>query len=89
MTWGSEAMSANVKDGYVEGLLRGYRSGLLTSADYNNLSQCENLDDVKLHLVRPCACLFLYSACGRVERPQHAAACILRCAVTGPHARKV
>ena len=52
MTWGWEAMSANVKDGYVEGLLRGYRGGLLTAADYNNLCQCENLDDVKLHLVR-------------------------------------
>ncbi len=56
MTWGWEAMSANVKDGYVEGLLRGYRGGLLTSADYNNLCQCENLDDIKLHLVRCGAC---------------------------------
>ena len=52
MTWGTEALAANVKDGYVEGLLRGYRSGFLTPQDYNNLSQCENLDDVKLHLVR-------------------------------------
>ena len=42
--------SENVKSGYCEGLLRGYRGGLLTAADYNNLSQCENLDDVKLHL---------------------------------------
>ena len=40
------------QDGYVEGLLRGYRGGMLTAADYNNLSQCENLDDVKLHLAR-------------------------------------
>jgi hypothetical protein len=54
MTWGTEACVANVKDGYVEGLLRGYRSSFLTPADYNNLSQCENLDDVKLHLVRRC-----------------------------------
>ena len=52
MTWGVEACYANVKDGYVEGLVRGYRGGLLSAADYNNLSQCENLDDVKLHLVR-------------------------------------
>lgn len=35
-----------------EGVCRGYRSGLLTVADYNNLSQCESLDDIKLNLVR-------------------------------------
>ena len=52
MTWGVEAAFANIGDGYVEALVRGYRAGLLTAADYNNLSQCENLDDVKLHLVR-------------------------------------
>lgn len=50
MTWGIEAAYANINDGYVEALVRGYRSGLLTAGDYNNLSQCENLDDVKLHL---------------------------------------
>ena len=27
----------NIDDGYLEGLLRGYRSGVLTSADYANL----------------------------------------------------
>jgi len=52
MHWGFEASFANINDGYVEALARGYRSGLLTSADFNNLSQCENLDDVKLHLAR-------------------------------------
>lgn len=50
MTWGWEMASENVKSGYCEGLLRGYRGSLLTAADYTNLSQCENLDDVKLHL---------------------------------------
>ena len=49
----AQAAYGNINDGYVEALVRGYRSGLLTAADYNNLSQCENLDDVKLHLVRP------------------------------------
>ena len=34
-----------------EAVVRGHKSGLLTTADYNNLCQCENLDDVKLHLV--------------------------------------
>lgn len=50
-----QAMYGNIQDGYVEALVRGYRSGLLTAADYNNLSQCDNLDDVKLHLVRGAA----------------------------------
>jgi len=33
-------------------VVRGHRSGLLTAADYNNLAQCESLDDIKLNLVR-------------------------------------
>ncbi|GBG75744.1 hypothetical protein CBR_g20991 [Chara braunii] len=48
--YGFEAMTFNVKDGYLEAMVRGYRSGLLTAADYNNLCQCETLEDIKLHL---------------------------------------
>lgn len=40
----------NVDDGFPEGLVRGYRSGLLTTTDYSNLSQCDTLDDLRLHL---------------------------------------
>ncbi|CAN6903783.1 unnamed protein product, partial [Brassica oleracea] len=29
---------------------RRHHAGLLTTADYNNLCQCENLDDIKMHL---------------------------------------
>ncbi len=36
----------------IDGVVRGHRSGLLTTADYNNLCQCETLDDIKLNLVR-------------------------------------
>ena len=36
--------------------MRGHKSGLLTSSDYNNLCQCESLEDIKLHLVRFPAC---------------------------------
>lgn len=36
-----------------EAVVRGFKLGLLTSADYNNLSQCESLDDIKLYLVGP------------------------------------
>jgi hypothetical protein len=35
---------ANIDEGYLEGILRGYRAGILASADYANLCQCENLD---------------------------------------------
>lgn len=34
-----------------EAVVRGHKSGLLTVADYNNLTQCEALDDIKLNLV--------------------------------------
>eukprot|EP00741_Cyanophora_paradoxa_P005820 tig00000113_g5641.t1 len=40
----------NVNDGFLEGIVRGFRSGILTTADYANLCQCETLEDVKLHL---------------------------------------
>jgi hypothetical protein len=35
-----------------EAIVRGHKSGLLTMPDYNNLTQCEALDDIKLNLVR-------------------------------------
>jgi len=44
------ALTYNINDGYLEALVRGFRSGILTSADYSNLVQCESLDDMKLHL---------------------------------------
>ncbi len=34
-----------------EAVVRGHKAGLLTVADYNNLCQCENMDDIKLNLV--------------------------------------
>jgi len=40
----------NIDDGYLEGLLRGMRAGILTSSDYANLCQCETIDDMKMHL---------------------------------------
>jgi V-type H+-transporting ATPase subunit d len=44
------SLTFNINDGYLEGLVRGYRSGILTSSDYANLIQCETLEDMKLHL---------------------------------------
>jgi len=43
-------MTYNIDDGYLDGVLRGYRSGILQQSDYSNLTQCENLEDMKLHL---------------------------------------
>lgn len=43
-------LTYNVNDGYLEALLRGYVSGILTKQDYQNLTQCETLEDMKLHL---------------------------------------
>lgn len=43
-------MTFNVDDGYLEAVLRGMRSGILTSNDYVNLQQCDTVDDMRLHL---------------------------------------
>ncbi|KAK9915834.1 hypothetical protein WJX75_004854 [Coccomyxa subellipsoidea] len=48
--YGLESLWFNIKDGYVDAVVRGHRSGLLTSPDYNNLCQCETLEDIKLNL---------------------------------------
>ncbi|XP_023230850.1 V-type proton ATPase subunit d 1-like [Centruroides sculpturatus] len=45
----SEALF-NVDNGYLEGLVRGFRYGILKQSDYMNLVQCETLEDLKLHL---------------------------------------
>ena len=51
VAWGTEGLLHNVKDGYLEAIVRGNRASLLSQQDYANLTQCETLDDVKLHLV--------------------------------------
>ncbi|XP_064641317.1 V-type proton ATPase subunit d [Lineus longissimus] len=40
----------NVDCGYLEGLVRGFKGGILKQTDYLNLVQCESLEDLKLHL---------------------------------------
>ena len=34
----------NIDHGYLEALIRGFKSGLLTASDYQNLVQCETLE---------------------------------------------
>ncbi|KAK8190598.1 V0 complex, c/d subunit of ATPase [Phyllosticta capitalensis] len=45
-----EGLFYNVQNGYIEGIVRGYRNALLTGQNYGNLTQCETIDDVKLQL---------------------------------------
>ncbi|ODV95537.1 hypothetical protein PACTADRAFT_50247 [Pachysolen tannophilus NRRL Y-2460] len=45
-----EGLFFNIDNGYIEGLVRGYKNGLLTQSQYLNLVQCDNLDDLKLQL---------------------------------------
>lgn len=45
-----EGLFFNVDNGYLEGVVRGYRDGLLGNNQYVNLTQCDNLEDMKLQL---------------------------------------
>lgn len=45
-----EGLFYNAANGYIEGIVRGYRNTLLTHASYGNLAQCETVDDVKVQL---------------------------------------
>ena len=38
----------NIDSGYLEGICRGFRGGILTRAEYINLVQCESLEGVFL-----------------------------------------
>jgi len=44
------SLTFNVNDGYLEALVRGFRSGILSRADYTNLTQCDTLEDMRLAL---------------------------------------
>ena len=39
-----EGLYFNVDNRYIEGAVRSYRNGLLTSQNYMNVTQCETLD---------------------------------------------
>jgi len=40
----------NIQHGFVEALIRGMRCSFLSDPDYHHITQCENLEDVKLNL---------------------------------------
>ena len=41
----------NVDNGYLEGLVRGFKAGILSQADYLNLVQCETLEGESKQMV--------------------------------------
>ncbi|CAH2350482.1 V-type proton ATPase subunit d [[Candida] railenensis] len=45
-----EGLYFNIDYGYLDGIVRGYKSGLLGGNQYVNLTQCDNLEDLKLQL---------------------------------------
>jgi V-type H+-transporting ATPase subunit d len=40
----------NMQHGFVEALVRGFRSGFIKADQYNHLSQCETLEDIQMNL---------------------------------------
>ncbi|CAO3652914.1 unnamed protein product [Cunninghamella echinulata] len=44
------AILYNENDGFIDAILRGYRSGILTSSQYINFTQCETLEDLRLQI---------------------------------------
>lgn len=52
-----DELTFNINHGYLEGLIRGFKGGILTQADYANLIQCETLEgcrEIRKHV-------FIYS----------------------------
>ena len=43
----------NIDNGYLEGLCRGFKNGILRQGDYLNLVQCETLEGKSLVIVIP------------------------------------
>eukprot|EP00842_Homolaphlyctis_polyrhiza_P003156 jgi/Hompol1/3841/HPOL_006776-RA len=43
-------LSFNIEHGFLEGILRGYKAGVLSSSTYMNLTQCETLEGKRLRL---------------------------------------
>ncbi len=48
--WSVVGLQFNADYGYLEAVLRGFRSGFLKDVEYRQICQCENLEDVKLAL---------------------------------------
>ena len=45
------SLNFNIDNGYLEGLVRGFKAGILKQSDYANLVQCETLEGKYLSIV--------------------------------------
>ncbi|KZP33540.1 ATPase, V0 complex, subunit D [Athelia psychrophila] len=45
-----EGLFFNIDSGFLEGIVRGYKAGILTQAQYASLGQCETLEDFRTQL---------------------------------------
>lgn len=45
-------LSYNIHDGGLEAIVYGYRDGILSQELYNQISQCDSLEDMKVHLAQ-------------------------------------
>lgn len=61
-----EEVFFNINNGYVEAVTRGYINGLLNKSQYVNLTQCDNLEDLKLQLSATDYGNFLASYAGKL-----------------------
>jgi len=68
----------NANDGYAEALVRGFRSGILTTSDYANLIQCDQLEDIKLHLAQTDYGDFLAAEAGPIHTTTLQEKCTLK-----------
>jgi len=39
-----DSSNFNIDNGYLDGIVRGFKSGILTEGDYVNLTQCDTLE---------------------------------------------
>lgn len=51
-----EALFFNSHSGYLEGIIRGFKAGLISQTQYSNLTQCETLDGQSRMSQRPRSC---------------------------------
>jgi len=45
------SLNFNIDNGYLEGLVRGFKAGILKQSDYANLVQCETLEGKYFNIV--------------------------------------
>jgi len=57
----------NQNHGYLEGLVRGFKNGLLNQSEYQALTQCDSLEDLKLHLSGTSYSTFLNDEAGVIN----------------------